>query len=185
MGRRLRAVRPDLKVLYVSAFVDTLFEKRPTLWEGEAFLDKPFTANGLLEAVSLLLRGRLPHGVASTWREVRIEQAHDTVARFLGFLGLVAGNDRRVWTADVEAQHLERRPPTQILSEMMVGRRRAVDFPRPPDLAGPEVHGRRFDRSRVAAPQRAAAGGATRVQQGDAPRVVGVAVVRQERTGTA
>ena len=43
--------------------------------DGEAFLDKPFTANGLLEAVSLLLTGSIsralqPSGVERSkwWR---------------------------------------------------------------------------------------------------------------------
>ena len=66
MARRIRAARPDLNVLYVTGFVDTLFEKRSTLWEGEAFLEKPFTVTGLLEAVSLLLYGSLNGGQCST-----------------------------------------------------------------------------------------------------------------------
>jgi two-component system, cell cycle sensor histidine kinase and response regulator CckA len=57
MVRTIRAARPDLKVLYVSGHVDLLFGERPVLWEGEAFLDKPFTKQGLVEAVSLLLHG--------------------------------------------------------------------------------------------------------------------------------
>jgi two-component system cell cycle sensor histidine kinase/response regulator CckA len=63
MVRQIRAARPDLKVLYVTAHIDRLFDVRHTMWEGEAFLDKPFTAQGLLEAVSLLLYGTLaaPH----------------------------------------------------------------------------------------------------------------------------
>jgi two-component system, cell cycle sensor histidine kinase and response regulator CckA len=59
MARRIRAKRPDLKVLFVTGHADRLFEEQPLLWEGEAFLDKPFTANSLLEAVSLLLYGTL------------------------------------------------------------------------------------------------------------------------------
>jgi hypothetical protein len=43
----------------LSGYVDQLFEKRPYLWEGEAFLEKPFTPKALLEAVSLLLHERL------------------------------------------------------------------------------------------------------------------------------
>src|ERR1700704_2556207 len=58
MVRRIRALRPDLKVLYVTGHIDKLMDARP-LWEGEAFLDKPFSAAGLREAVSLLLRGTL------------------------------------------------------------------------------------------------------------------------------
>jgi len=59
MARRIRAARPDLKILYVSGFVDELFSERPQLWEGEAFLEKPFTQRGLLEAASQLLFERL------------------------------------------------------------------------------------------------------------------------------
>ncbi len=61
MARRIRASRPDLKVLYVTGYVDNLFVGRPTLWEGEAYLDKPFTPEGLLEAVSMILYGTLHH----------------------------------------------------------------------------------------------------------------------------
>jgi CheY-like chemotaxis protein len=56
MVRRIRAMRPDLKVLYVIGFVDSLMNERP-LWEGEAFLEKPVTADNLREAVSMLLYG--------------------------------------------------------------------------------------------------------------------------------
>lgn len=59
MARRLRATRHDLKVLYVTGHVDRLFTERPVLWEGEAFLEKPFTFNSLTEAMSLLLFGTL------------------------------------------------------------------------------------------------------------------------------
>jgi FixJ family two-component response regulator len=59
MVRQIRAARPDLKVLYVTAHIDRLLDVRKMLWEGEAFLDKPFTAQGLIEAVSLLLYGTL------------------------------------------------------------------------------------------------------------------------------
>jgi two-component system cell cycle sensor histidine kinase/response regulator CckA len=58
MVRRIRATRPDLKVLYVTGHIDKVMDARP-LWEGEAFLEKPFSAAGLREAASLLLRGTL------------------------------------------------------------------------------------------------------------------------------
>lgn len=58
MVRRIRSMRPDLRVLYVTGHIDGLMDTRP-LWEGEAFLEKPFTAAGLREAVSLLLRGTI------------------------------------------------------------------------------------------------------------------------------
>ena len=59
MARRFRAANPDLKVLYVSGYTDELFEDRQVLWDGEAFLDKPFSPKGLVEAATLLLNGRL------------------------------------------------------------------------------------------------------------------------------
>jgi two-component system cell cycle sensor histidine kinase/response regulator CckA len=58
MVRRIRAVRPELKVLYVTGHIDLLMDARP-LWEGEAFLDKPFNPAALREAVALLLYGTL------------------------------------------------------------------------------------------------------------------------------
>ena len=57
MVRRIRAARPDLKVLYVTGHIDLLMDARP-LWEGEAFLEKPFNAAGLREAVARLVHGR-------------------------------------------------------------------------------------------------------------------------------
>ena len=59
MARRMRALRPDLKILFVTGFSDRLFANQPVLWADQAYLDKPFTQRGLLEAVSLLLNGRL------------------------------------------------------------------------------------------------------------------------------
>jgi two-component system cell cycle sensor histidine kinase/response regulator CckA len=56
MVRRIRATQPDLKVLFVTGHADLLMET-PRQWEGEAFLEKPFTEEGLREAVSLLLTG--------------------------------------------------------------------------------------------------------------------------------
>jgi two-component system, cell cycle sensor histidine kinase and response regulator CckA len=60
MARRIRAIRPDQKILFVTGFADTLFNSQPVLWENQAFLDKPFTQRGLIEAVSLLINGELP-----------------------------------------------------------------------------------------------------------------------------
>jgi len=59
MVRQCRVTHPDLRVLYVSGVIDRLLDERPILWEGEAFLNKPFTAAGLLEAANLLLYGTL------------------------------------------------------------------------------------------------------------------------------
>lgn len=51
-ARQLRAMQPDLPVLYVTGFSDQLFADRHLLWEGEAYLDKPFSPKGLLEALA-------------------------------------------------------------------------------------------------------------------------------------
>ena len=76
MAQKIRKLRPDLKVLYVTAHSEQLFKERPELIEGEAFLDKPFTVRGLLEAVSLLKVGYIkepppappPAGITRWWQ---------------------------------------------------------------------------------------------------------------------
>jgi CheY-like chemotaxis protein len=57
LARHLRARDPDTKVLYFTGYSDRLFQEKATLWENEAFLEKPVPISGLLEAVSLLLFG--------------------------------------------------------------------------------------------------------------------------------
>lgn len=57
LARRLRLQEPSLKVLYLTGFSDRLFTEKATLWQDEAFLEKPCTLRGLVEAVSLLLTG--------------------------------------------------------------------------------------------------------------------------------
>ncbi len=64
MVRKIRGIRPDLRVLYVTGNIDRLMDARP-LWEGEAFLEKPFSAAGLREAFALLLTGRLAKKAAA------------------------------------------------------------------------------------------------------------------------
>jgi CheY-like chemotaxis protein len=59
LARRMRQAHPALKVLYLTGFSDQLFKDKMTLWQDEAFLDKPCTVKGLVEAVSLLAFGRL------------------------------------------------------------------------------------------------------------------------------
>jgi CheY-like chemotaxis protein len=58
LARRLRLLRPSLKVLYLTGFSDRLFKEKVTLWQDEAFLEKPCSIKGLIEAVSLLQFGR-------------------------------------------------------------------------------------------------------------------------------
>ena len=59
LARRLRVGRPSLKVLYLTGFSDRLFKEKVTLWADEAFLDKPCSVKGLLQAVSLLVFGKV------------------------------------------------------------------------------------------------------------------------------
>ena len=59
LARRLRLSDPSLKILYLTGYSDRLFKDKVTLWEDEAFLDKPCTVKSLMEAVSLLLSGRV------------------------------------------------------------------------------------------------------------------------------
>ena len=54
VARRLRQKYPALKVLYYTGFADRLFDEKGTMWEDEAYLEKPSGVRGLLEAVSLL-----------------------------------------------------------------------------------------------------------------------------------
>jgi CheY-like chemotaxis protein len=59
VARRLRQRNPNLKILFVTGFPGALFQSQPMLWDGEAFLEKPCTDRGLVEALSLLLTGRI------------------------------------------------------------------------------------------------------------------------------
>jgi two-component system cell cycle sensor histidine kinase/response regulator CckA len=78
LAKKIRALRSDLRVLYVTAQSERLFKERPVLIEGEAFLDKPFTMRGLLEAVSLLKTGFIkdppapppPTGFVRLWQAI-------------------------------------------------------------------------------------------------------------------
>lgn len=58
LARQVRTREPDLKVLYLTGHADHLFDAKQQLWAEEAYLDKPFTREGLREAIALLLFGR-------------------------------------------------------------------------------------------------------------------------------
>ena len=62
-GRELALVTrrrfPNVRVLYVTGFVDTLFKDLTELGEGESFIEKPFGTDGLLEATRLLMFGQI------------------------------------------------------------------------------------------------------------------------------
>ena len=59
VARRIRIAKPNVRVLFITGYADHLFDERQALWDGEAFLEKPFSRRGLLEAASLVLFGRL------------------------------------------------------------------------------------------------------------------------------
>ena len=59
LARRLRNSEPQLKVLYLTGYSDRLFNDKITLWQDEAFLEKPCSVKGLQQAVSMLLFGGL------------------------------------------------------------------------------------------------------------------------------
>lgn len=65
LARRLRQLHPRLKVLYLTGYSDRLFKEKVTLWEDEAFLDKPCTVKAIQEAVSLLVYGSVEKPGAS------------------------------------------------------------------------------------------------------------------------
>jgi two-component system cell cycle sensor histidine kinase/response regulator CckA len=62
LARRLREVDPHLKVLYLTGYSDRLFDEKVTLRNEESFLEKPCSAVGLLQAVSLAVTGRVTTG---------------------------------------------------------------------------------------------------------------------------
>jgi two-component system, cell cycle sensor histidine kinase and response regulator CckA len=59
VANAFRSLDPNAKVLYLTGHSERLFEQVPRLGPNEAFLDKPSTVKALLEAVSLLLSGRI------------------------------------------------------------------------------------------------------------------------------
>ena len=75
LARRLRTVAPDLPVLYLTGFSDKLFADRMQLWENEAFLDKPCSVTGLLEAVSLVSHRPVPGIFGAPARAVSVAPA--------------------------------------------------------------------------------------------------------------
>lgn len=59
LGRRIRQMNLDAKVLYFTGYSDRLFKDKTRLWVNEAFIAKPASVSGLLEAASLMLFGHL------------------------------------------------------------------------------------------------------------------------------
>jgi DNA-binding response OmpR family regulator len=65
LATAMRLRQPALKVLYETGFTDTLFEARKELEPGAAFVEKPFSARGLLEAARLALFGTMNPAAAA------------------------------------------------------------------------------------------------------------------------
>jgi two-component system cell cycle sensor histidine kinase/response regulator CckA len=63
--RWVRGRHPGVKVLYLTGCSDRLFDAKESLCQDEAFLDKPCSVRGLLQAVSLLLFRQLHVGLTS------------------------------------------------------------------------------------------------------------------------
>jgi len=63
LALRLRQDDPGLKVLYLTGYSDRLFAEKLGLCDQEAFLEKPCSVAGLLEAVSLATTGRVGPGI--------------------------------------------------------------------------------------------------------------------------
>jgi CheY-like chemotaxis protein len=55
LAREFRRLQPGLKVLYLTSHADRLFEAKVRLLSQEAYLDKPFTREGLREAVAMAI----------------------------------------------------------------------------------------------------------------------------------
>ena len=59
LARQVRQLEPDANVLYLTGYADRLFEVKTRLWDHETYLDKPSSANGILEAVAMALFGHI------------------------------------------------------------------------------------------------------------------------------
>jgi two-component system cell cycle sensor histidine kinase/response regulator CckA len=55
LAAAVRRRNPYAKVLYFTGYSDVLFMEKVALADGEAYVEKPVSPNGLMEAVSLLL----------------------------------------------------------------------------------------------------------------------------------
>jgi len=80
LGLLVRKRFPNVRILYITGFADTLFQDLQELGEGESFIEKPFGAEGLLEATRLLMFGHISDGqeppdrreVAEEWADRRL-----------------------------------------------------------------------------------------------------------------
>ena len=96
-GRQLatvvRGINPQVRVLYITGFADTLFTGVNELGPGESFIEKPFGAEGLLEATRLLMFGQIAMAPEQPDKRDQAEQWTDDrlrsrVVRFLRKMGM-------------------------------------------------------------------------------------------------
>jgi CheY-like chemotaxis protein len=59
VAERIRAIRPEIKVLYMSGYAQPVLASQGRLEPGVALLDKPFSAAALLAKAGLVLNGHL------------------------------------------------------------------------------------------------------------------------------
>jgi len=59
LAAAVRQANPDVRVLYVTGFADALFTGVNELGPAESFIEKPFGADGILEATRLLMFGQI------------------------------------------------------------------------------------------------------------------------------
>ena len=83
-GRELAAVvrqsNPQVRVSYVTGFADTLFKGVNELGSAESFIEKPFGADGILEATRLLMFGQI-----SKWRSRSTSAMKSANGQTIGF----------------------------------------------------------------------------------------------------
>ena len=83
-GRQLAAVvrqtYPQVRVLYVTGFADSLFTGINELGPAESFIEKPFGADGILEATRLLMFGQISN--VATQADTRDDEQVWTDNRF-------------------------------------------------------------------------------------------------------
>lgn len=96
-GRELAAVvrktNPHVRVLYVTGFADTLFTGVNELGSAESFIEKPFGADGLLEATRLLMFGQISNVKTEADKRDEVHEWTDErlrakVVRFLRRFGM-------------------------------------------------------------------------------------------------
>ena len=71
LATAVRGQHPAARVLFVTGFADNLFTGLHELGAGESFIEKPFGAEGLLEAARLLMFGHIADG------EVPVDKRED------------------------------------------------------------------------------------------------------------